>query len=275
MKWKPKSIGLIITTLICSVYFNVLFCEDSYKHSMSDSKKNHHFQVSEMTLTTKENTKSNINIKGSTPSITQLKNKELTNTDRPLKKNVDLSYQKPKTKQNIHLEKLPSTKVVEKLPINVVKINKLKKSKESPDDSISNNQADNQALNSNIVQMSKQSQQISQLKTQASSLSSNYSIGTESALQKYMTQVHTFISQHKRYPHEAKIRKHQGKVTISFVINADGRVNKPKIVKSCKSRYINKSTKVLLSKLRFKAAPVEIKDQFPKTVILEVNYQFG
>ncbi|AAZ24389.1 putative tonB protein [Colwellia psychrerythraea 34H] len=101
------------------------------------------------------------------------------------------------------------------------------------------------------------------------------STGVESALQLYMTQVRDYIAKHKRYPKEAKIRRHQGRVSISFIIDADGRVSESKIVKSCKSRYINKSVKVLLSKLRFKVAPKTIRHQFPKTILLEVNYQFS
>ena len=94
-------------------------------------------------------------------------------------------------------------------------------------------------------------------------------------LSEYMAYVRLFIASHKHYPREAKIRKQKGKVTVSFIIDAQGRVRNAKIVKSCRSRYLNKSTKILLAKLKFKAVPNKISKMFPKKVTLEVNYQMG
>jgi len=91
----------------------------------------------------------------------------------------------------------------------------------------------------------------------------------------YMDKVRTFIELHQGYPRAAKIRGHQGSVSISFVIDAQGRVSRRKLAKQCHSKFLNKSAKALLRKLRFSAPSSLIAMQFPKTITLDVHYQFN
>ncbi len=274
MNWKPKSTGLIITALICSAYFNLLFCEQYNKSNKGGPKISQQLQVLDLTLTPKNNSNGQDIKQSKNKTQIQVRKQGINPANKSLRSNIDVDQKKTKIKQEKVAQKLSRSKIEELLPVRVTTINKVKQ-KIEPSTSIQNEKSRLQQFNSNIAKINEQSHKNSRVKAETPALNGDDTISAESVMQKYMTQVRDFISKHKRYPQEAKIRKHQGKVTISFVINADGRVNKPQIIKGCNSRYINKSTKVLLSKLRFKVAPVEIKSQFPKTVILEVSYQFG
>jgi protein TonB len=265
MNWRPKPIATGVTALVCALYFNVIFCEEMD----SGGRKNHQtLQVVDMKLTFSSpppsaNTEKN---QQHTPPATVSKPPE-PEAPKPMvkpKKPVKRLAVVPVKKLMPIVKKRPIPK--EKVEIELVKHNDDKKPHKK--DLVKN-------IKPTSIENNSQPSSTPAIAQNTSSAESLQSAGIESAMHTYMGQVRDYIAKHKRYPKEAKLRRHQGNVTISFIIDADGRVSQPKIVKSCKSRHINKSVKVLLSKLRFNVAPVAIKNQFPKTVILDVNYQFG
>ncbi len=275
MNWRPKPIATGVTALVCALYFNVIFCEEMDRGGRKNQQT---LQVVDMKLTfsspppsanTKKNQQNTPPKTVSTPPepeapklIPKPMVKPVVKPKKPVKRLAAVPVKKPEAKPIV--KKKPTAK--KNIEIAQVKHNDDKKphdkdlAKSNKPTSIENNS---------------QPSSIPAIVQNTSSAASLQRAGVESAMQDYMAQVRNYIAKQKRYPKEAKIRRHQGNVTISFVIDADGHVSESKIIKTCKSRYINKSVKVLLSKLRFNVAPAAIRDQFPKTVILDVNYQFG
>ncbi|AZQ84285.1 energy transducer TonB [Colwellia sp. Arc7-635] len=271
MNWRPKPIATGVTALVCALYFNVIFCDE-----MDRGRRKHHqaLQVVDMTLT----------FSSPLPSANTEKNQQNTppeTTSSPPEPEVPKPMTKPAVKPNKPVKRLavvpvkkPEVKpIVKKKPIAKTKVD-IARAKHNDDnkphekDVAKNNKPTSFENNS-------QPSPTSAIVQNTSSAASSQRTGVESVMHDYMGQVRDYIAKQKRYPIEAKIRRHQGNVTISFIIDADGRVSESKIIQACKSRYINKSVKTLLSKLRFNAAPQEIRDQFPKIVVLDVNYQFG
>ncbi len=264
MSWQAKPIATIVTGLICVLYFNVIFCEEIKRGGRTNHQS---LQVVDMKLTfasppVNKNTKNN----QQSPSPVAL-HKPPEPINNPPVPEV-LKPVAPMTKQVNHLasESVHKSVLEKKVEIEMVNNNTNTTLNETDDDK--NNEA-------TTVENSSELSYSPSLVKSTHSVESQTSTGVESAMELYMAQVRDYIAKQKRYPKEAKIRRHQGSVSISFIIDADGRVSESKIVKSCKSRYINKSVKVLLSKLRFNVAPKIIKNQFPKTILLEVNYQFS
>jgi len=275
MNWQPRTIALVISTVVCCVYVSMLFCEKSQSHQQS--QKNHQgitkqsqLQVLEMTLGIKQPLVKKKIVKETARKI--IDNSTGTNTSNNTSNNTKLDKSKPQTQlwTKTHKAKPHKTKAKAK---NEHKRNDGKKSSRSASNQTTMT-AQLNALSSTNSKPSLSQQKSTSAKTIAMS-DAKQDAKVEAVMDKYMRQVRNFIAKHKRYPRAAKIRKQQGKVTISFVIDSQGRVHKAKVIKACRSRHINKSTKILLSKLRFKAAPNAIKVQFPKTVTLEVNYQLG
>ncbi|BAP14886.1 ferric siderophore transport system periplasmic binding protein [Alcanivorax sp. NBRC 101098] len=99
---------------------------------------------------------------------------------------------------------------------------------------------------------------------------------TENALNKYLAKVRDTIDYNKQYPHRAKMRRQQGTVKVSFVINASGRAEQVKITESSGSRILDRATKELVSRLRFDAPPKELgSSSIPVHVIAPVNYDLS
>ena len=98
---------------------------------------------------------------------------------------------------------------------------------------------------------------------------------TENALNKYLAKVRDTIDYNKQYPHRAKMRRQQGTVKVSFVINASGRAEQVKITKSSGSRILDRATQELVSRLRFDAPPKELDSSLPVHVIAPVNYDLS
>ncbi len=264
MSWQAKPIATIVTGLICVLYFNVIFCEEIKRGGRTNHQS---LQVVDMKLTfasppVNKNTKNN----QQSPSPVALHKPPEPINNPPVPEVL-----KPVATVKKQVKHLASVSVQKPVPVKKVEIELVKNNnntKPNENDVEKNNEA-------TTIENSSQSSQAAGIAKNANSVENFQNTGTESAMQKYMGQVRDYIAKEKRYPKEAKIRRHQGNVTISFIIDADGRVSQSKIVKSCKSRYINKSIQVLLSKLRFNVAPEAIKDQFPKTVLLDVSYQLG
>jgi protein TonB len=262
MNWRPKPIATGVTALVCALYFNVIFCEE-----MDRGGRKHHqaLQVVDMKLIFSSplpSANTEKNQQNTPPETTSNLPKPVVKPKKPVKRLAAVPVKKPEAKPIV--KKKPTAK--KKVEIARVKHNDDKK----PHDK-------NLAKNNKPTRIENNSQPSSTpaIVKNTSSATSLQRAGVESAMQNYMGQVRDYIAKQKRYPKEAKIRRHQGNVTISFVIDAEGRVSESKIIRACKSRYINKSVKTLFSKLRFNAAPQKIREQFPKTVVLDVNYQFG
>lgn len=253
MNWQPKPIAALITGLIATLYFNVIFCEEIDKGRRSSHKT---LQVVDMKLTfastpTSKNTEKN---QQSMPPEAVFKPPE------PIKKAPLPEVPKPVAKIIKAVKYLVAVPIKKTIPVKKVELVK-------HDNKLKTNEKD--------FEKNSQTSPLPALAKSVNSIGRVQNSGVGSTMQTYMAEVRHYIAKQKRYPKEAKIRRQQGNVTISFIIDADGRVSEPKIVKYCNSRYINKSVKVLLSKLRFNVAPEAIKNQFPKTVILDINYQFS
>ncbi|MEQ3725144.1 energy transducer TonB [Alcanivorax sp.] len=99
---------------------------------------------------------------------------------------------------------------------------------------------------------------------------------TENALNKYLAKVRDTIDYNKQYPHRAKMRRQQGTVKVSFVINASGRAEQVEITASSGSRILDRATKELVSRLRFDAPPKELdSSSVPVHVIAPVDYDLS
>ncbi|EDX89499.1 MULTISPECIES: energy transducer TonB [unclassified Alcanivorax] len=99
---------------------------------------------------------------------------------------------------------------------------------------------------------------------------------TENALNKYLAKVRDTIDYNKQYPHRAKMRRQQGTVKVSFVINASGRAEQVEITESSGSRILDRATKELVSRLRFDAPPKELdSSSVPVHVIAPVDYDLS
>lgn len=263
MNWQPKPIATLITGLIATLYFNVIFCEEVDRRGMNNHKT---LQVVDMNLTfasppVSKNTEKN---QQSMPP------EAVSKPPEPIKKSPVPEVPKPVTK----IKKTVKRLVV--VPVKPTPVKKVEVELVKNDNKVKTNEKDvEKNRKPTAIENSSQLSPSLSIVKNTTSIESFQRAGVKSTMQTYMAQVRHYIAKHKRYPTEAKIRRQQGNVTISFIIAADGRVSAPKIVKSCKSRPINKSVKILLSKLRFKVAPETIRHQFPKTVLLEVNYQFS
>ncbi len=98
----------------------------------------------------------------------------------------------------------------------------------------------------------------------------------ENALNKYLAKVRDTIDYNKQYPHRAKMRRQQGTVKVSFVINASGRAEQVEITESSGSRILDRATKELVSRLRFDAPPKELdSSSVPVHVIAPVDYDLS
>ena len=99
---------------------------------------------------------------------------------------------------------------------------------------------------------------------------------TENALNKYLAKVRDTIDYNKQYPHRAKMRRQQGTVKVSFVINASGRAEQVEITESSGSRILDRATRELVARLRFDAPPKELDSgSVPVKVIAPVDYDLS
>ena len=97
---------------------------------------------------------------------------------------------------------------------------------------------------------------------------------TDNLLNRYLAKVRNTIDYNKQYPHRAKMRRQQGTVKISFVINASGRAEQVEIVESSGSRILDRATTELVARLRFDAPPKDLKN-IPVKVIAPVDYSLS
>ena len=70
------------------------------------------------------------------------------------------------------------------------------------------------------------------------------------------------------------MRRQQGTVKVSFMINASGRAENVAVVESSGSRILDRATRELVSRLRFDAPPKDLKS-IPVEVIAPVDYNLS
>ncbi|EKF75805.1 ferric siderophore transport system periplasmic binding protein [Alcanivorax hongdengensis A-11-3] len=91
---------------------------------------------------------------------------------------------------------------------------------------------------------------------------------------RYMAKVRNLIDRHKQYPSRARMRRQQGIVEISFVINANGRAENVAVHKSSGSRILDRAATQLVQRLHFDRPPVEL-DTIPVPVTAPLDYNLS
>jgi periplasmic protein TonB len=67
-------------------------------------------------------------------------------------------------------------------------------------------------------------------------------------VRKWQMTVNTRLNQFKRYPSQARVHHHEGRVIVAFMLDSDGRVVSSKIVKSSGSDILDKETLDLIAR---------------------------
>jgi periplasmic protein TonB len=92
-------------------------------------------------------------------------------------------------------------------------------------------------------------------------------------VRKWQITVNTRLNQFKRYPSQARVRGHEGRVTVAFTLNTDGRVVSSKIVKSSGSAILDQETLDLIA--RAQPYPVPPDGTGGQDLFLEVPISYG
>jgi protein TonB len=92
-------------------------------------------------------------------------------------------------------------------------------------------------------------------------------------VRKWQMTVNTRLNQFKRYPSQARTRGHEGRVTVAFTLDTDGRVINSKIVKSSGSALLDRETLDLIS--RAQPYPVPPNGAGGQDLFLEVPINYG
>lgn len=88
----------------------------------------------------------------------------------------------------------------------------------------------------------------------------------------YFEMVRLRIESHKRYPNAAKRRQIEGRVTVRFVIEPDGRISSLKIVKSTRHRALDQAALSAVKKAS--PFPKPPKNLFKRSISLEITIMF-
>jgi protein TonB len=92
-------------------------------------------------------------------------------------------------------------------------------------------------------------------------------------VRKWQVTVNTRLNQFKRYPAQARVRGHEGKVMVAFTLDTDGRVVSSKIMKSSGSAILDRETLDLIS--RAQPYPVPPDGAGGQDLFLEVPINYG
>lgn len=95
---------------------------------------------------------------------------------------------------------------------------------------------------------------------------------TEHQTNEYINFVRTQILQHKRYPKQAKMRRHEGNITAVFTLTANGGIKDIVLLHKSSSKYLNKSVKKLLRRIKLPSPTPKIKHAFPKRLTLTFEF---
>ncbi|OCL87169.1 energy transducer TonB [Arcobacter porcinus] len=90
----------------------------------------------------------------------------------------------------------------------------------------------------------------------------------------YLGKIKHIIEKNKKYPRVAKRLKHEGKVTISFDILADGKIVNIRIIENSKYKTLDQATMELLENIAFfDAIPKELNKTVWNNIQVPVNYE--
>ncbi|OCL89743.1 energy transducer TonB [Arcobacter porcinus] len=90
----------------------------------------------------------------------------------------------------------------------------------------------------------------------------------------YLGKIKHIIEKNKKYPRAAKRLKHEGKVTISFDILADGKIVNIRIIENSKYKTLDQATMELLENIAFfDAIPKELNKTVWNNIQVPVNYE--
>jgi protein TonB len=84
----------------------------------------------------------------------------------------------------------------------------------------------------------------------------------------YLAALRRAISRHQRYPDDARRRRRTGVVTLSFVVQGDGRIRQVRVTKSSGDASLDEAAMQALQRLnRFKPIPANIgRSEWPMRV---------
>ena len=94
----------------------------------------------------------------------------------------------------------------------------------------------------------------------------------ENRVNRYIESVRAEILKQKRYPKQARLRRHQGSITVAFTLTGEGEIRNIKLLKKSSSKYLNKSVRKLLRRVHLPAAEQQIKQDFPKYITLTLDF---
>ena len=94
----------------------------------------------------------------------------------------------------------------------------------------------------------------------------------ENRVNRYIESVRAEILKQKRYPKQARLRRHQGSITVAFILTGEGEIRNIKLLKKSSSKYLNKSVRKLLRRVHLPAAEQQIKQDFPKYITLTLDF---
>jgi len=181
MNWQPKPIAALITGLIATLYFNVIFCEEIDKGRQNSHKT---LQVVDMKLTfastpTSKNTEKN---QQSMPPEAVIKPPE------PIKKAPLPEVPKPVAKIIKAVKYLVAVPIKKTIPVKKVELVK-------HDNKLKTNEKD--------VENNSQTSPLPALAKSVNSIGRVQNSGIGSTMQTYMAEVRHYIAKQKRYPKEA------------------------------------------------------------------------
>jgi len=92
----------------------------------------------------------------------------------------------------------------------------------------------------------------------------------QNKLSRYLSMVRNRIEKHKKYPHIARTRRIEGRVTIRFVITPDGDIHNPAVVKTSRHRILDRAALTGVIEAAPFPKPPEglLKDEIPVEIIV-------
>lgn len=93
----------------------------------------------------------------------------------------------------------------------------------------------------------------------------------DNLLDRYLGKVRDIIEYNKEYPARARMRRQQGVVEVSFLLNGDGRAHDVTLVSGSDSRILDQQSLELVRRLRFPEPPPELASE-PISVTVPIHY---
>lgn len=137
------------------------------------------------------------------------------------------------------------------------------------------NQKNNPELNNSEKLTSTASTSVNTAQKESESEQNNQGHGNnaiEDRTNRYIDFVRTEILKRKHYPKQARLRRHQGSITVAFTLTEDGDIENIKLTKRSSSKYLNKSVRKLLRHMDLPKVEPQIKQEFPKQITLTLDF---